>query len=363
MIKNLLFFLGVFLSLSMYSQDNKDIARIYLQKATSSYEGRDLVKATDFLEKAVKYLEGINSAEVAIFGARLYVEKKQFRLAQTYAKQFFVLSKDKKSKEYSDMLLQYVDIKDAVDKLDKIEAEKEKDSTKTKEVVVVEQVKKVHPQFIKAQEAFKAKNYILAKVALDAYFLEVKDKTTKEYDDVLNFFVQVKEKLEAPKVEETDLIKKDSIAVPKQDSVITALPVVKDLEIKKDSVIVAKDSIKTAEPTIEMAEKALVYPGCSGDNDTLKDCMDTSIKDFFLKKFNFSLATDLGLEPGAQRIFASFTINIDGSIEDVKIRAPHPVLEKEMKRVVELLPKIEPATKQGAPIPSTYTVPISFRVK
>lgn len=365
MIKNLLFFLGVLFSLSMYSQDNKDIARIYLQKATASYEGRDLVKATDFLEKAVKYLEGINSEEVAVFGTRLYVEKKQFRLAQTYAKQFFVLSKSKKSKEYRDMLLQYVDIKDAVDKLDKIEAAKIKDSTKTKEVVVVEEVKKAHPQFTKAQEAFKARNYILAKVALDAYFLEVKDKTTKEYTDVLNFFVQVKEKLEAPTVEETDLVKKDSIAIPKQDSVITTGPVVNDLEIKKDSVLVTQDTIKIDEPTTNFVidEKAAVYPGCSGDNEALKACMEKSLKDFFTEKFDVKLAAELKLESGTQKIFTVFTLARDGSIGDVKIRAPHAILEEEVKRVIQLLPKIEPASQRGEAIPSTYTIPIFFRVE
>ncbi|GGG90292.1 hypothetical protein GCM10011416_03610 [Polaribacter pacificus] len=332
----------------MYSQDNKDIARIYLQKAATSFEGGDFEKATNYLEKSVKYLDGIKSTDVAIFGAKLYVQKKNFLLAQKYAKQYFVLSKNKKSKEYSDMLLQYVEIKDAVDKLPKEETGGDKDTTTVK---VLPQEKKVHPQFLKAKAAFKEKNYILAKVALDAYFLEVKDKTTDEYQEVLNFFVEVKDKLESPTTptpQVKDVVKKDSIEVP------TAIDPIK---VKKDSTTIE------SETDFVIVQTAPVYPGCNGDNTAIKSCLDTSLKAFFVQNFNAGLASELGLEMGVQKITSAFMINEEGVISDIKIQAAHSSLEAEALRVLKLVPTMKPATQRGKPVSIKYSFPISFNVQ
>lgn len=347
MIKQTLFFLVLLISVSLYSQDNKDIARIYLQKAATSFEGGDFEKATNYLEKSVKYLDGIKSTDVAVFGAKLYVQKKNFLLAQKYAKQYFVLSKNKKSKEYSDMLLQYVEIKDAVDKLPKEVTGGDNDTTTVK---VLPKVKKVHPQFLKARAAFKEKNYILAKVALDAYFLEVKDKTTDEYQEVLSFFVEVKDKLESPtptpKVK--DVVKKDSTEVP------TTIDPVK---VKKDSTTIE------SETDFVIVQTAPVYPGCNGDYTVIKSCLDTSLKAFFVQNFNASLASELGLEKGVQKITSAFMINEEGVINDIKVKAAHSTLEAEALRVLKLVPTMKPATQRGKPVSIKYSFPISFNVQ
>jgi len=45
------------------------------------------------------------------------------------------------------------------------------------------------------------------------------------------------------------------------------------------------------------------YPGCKGDNEELKECLSKKVSKFIQKKFNADLASQLGLQPGIQRIF------------------------------------------------------------
>ena len=57
-----------------------------------------------------------------------------------------------------------------------------------------------------------------------------------------------------------------------------------------------------------------------------------------------------------------FTINQKGEIEDIKVRAPHPRLEKEGFRVVNSLPKFTPGKQRGVPVKVKYAMPITFQV-
>lgn len=66
---------------------------------------------------------------------------------------------------------------------------------------------------------------------------------------------------------------------------------------------------------------------------------------------------------GKQRIFTQFTINETGEVENIKVRAPHPLFEAEAKRVINLLPKFKPGNQRGKAISMVYNLPITFVIE
>ena len=74
------------------------------------------------------------------------------------------------------------------------------------------------------------------------------------------------------------------------------------------------------------------------------------------------MAGDLGLS-GRQRISVIFKIDRTGSVIGVRARAPHPRLEKEAVRVINLLPKMKPGRQRGKAVIVPYSLPIIFQVQ
>ena len=61
------------------------------------------------------------------------------------------------------------------------------------------------------------------------------------------------------------------------------------------------------------------------------------------------------------RVVAQFTVKEDGSIANARvIRGIHPDFDKEALRVINMMPKWKPGTKQGEVADTEYTVPIMF---
>lgn len=89
--------------------------------------------------------------------------------------------------------------------------------------------------------------------------------------------------------------------------------------------------------------------------------MSEKIAKFVNKKFNTELASSFGLN-GRQRINVFFKIDKDGNIINIGARAPHPGLENEAKRVIQLLPKMQPGSQRGKSVIVPYSLPIVFKV-
>lgn len=108
-------------------------------------------------------------------------------------------------------------------------------------------------------------------------------------------------------------------------------------------------------------EKVPVYPGCEkyDTNDDLKKCMSSKISKLINRKFNLDVGSEYGIS-GRQRIFTQFTIDKEGNITDIKVRGPHSVLEKEAKRVINKIPKMEPGMQRNKPVGVRYTLPIMY---
>ena len=70
-------------------------------------------------------------------------------------------------------------------------------------------------------------------------------------------------------------------------------------------------------------------------------------------------------ENGVQgRVIASFTVEKDGSLTDIKIvKSVAPSLDKEAQRVIRAMPRWIPGKVNGSPVRVKYTVPLTFRLQ
>ena len=67
---------------------------------------------------------------------------------------------------------------------------------------------------------------------------------------------------------------------------------------------------------------------------------------------------NLGLRKDRYRIYAQFEIDTVGRIREIKIRAPHPTLTKEVERVLKKLPQFIPGEQRGKVVNTRYTLPV-----
>jgi protein TonB len=104
------------------------------------------------------------------------------------------------------------------------------------------------------------------------------------------------------------------------------------------------------------------FPGCKGTNEELRKCMQENVQKFVYENFNVSIAEELNLEPGIQRIFVAFVIDKNGNISNVESRAPHKSLQIEAERVIKSLPQMVPGKQRGKPVGVKYSLPIVFEI-
>ena len=63
------------------------------------------------------------------------------------------------------------------------------------------------------------------------------------------------------------------------------------------------------------------------------------------------------------KVIVQFIVEKDGSVSNVKVvRGKHPALDAEAVRVVRQMPKWSPGIQNGAPVKTTMTMPITFRL-
>ncbi len=125
---------------------------------------------------------------------------------------------------------------------------------------------------------------------------------------------------------------------------------------------IAEDEVVVDDIPFAIIEEAPVFPGCTGTKSEKKDCFNIQITLLVQKNFRGDIAQDLGLTPGTKKIFALFTIDKDGNIANIKIRAPHKSLEAEAERVLKLLPKMIPGKQRNRNVNVSYALPITFKV-
>ena len=130
-----------------------------------------------------------------------------------------------------------------------------------------------------------------------------------------------------------------------------------------DVVEVEETSEEITDVPFTIVEQVPIYPGCEeGDNTAKKKCFVERAKKHVTANFNANLPNQIGLSPGKKRLIALFRVDREGNIIDLRARAPHPRLVKEMIRVFKLLPKMTPGRQRGKPVSVMYTFPMRFTV-
>lgn len=148
-----------------------------------------------------------------------------------------------------------------------------------------------------------------------------------------------------------------------EETVIESTETDEEEEIVEIEEVEVEEVEEDIEVPFAVIENVPVFPGCEkGNNDTKRKCMSDKITKFVQKKFNTDIAGDLGLT-GRQRISVIFKIDKGGNVTGVRSRAPHPRLQKEAARVINLLPKMKPGKQRGKAVIVPYSLLILFQVQ
>ena len=123
-----------------------------------------------------------------------------------------------------------------------------------------------------------------------------------------------------------------------------------------------QESVSSKEGSVSFMsiDKAPTFPGCeSGD----KDCFSKMVYKHFSREFDADLPNQLGLDAGKKRVFIAFKIDKEGSVVDVKARAPHPKIKSEVLKVMNALPKMIPGEDEGKKVDVKYSIPLTLLVE
>jgi|SaaInl3SG_22_DNA_1037383.scaffolds.fasta_scaffold18723_3 protein TonB len=148
-----------------------------------------------------------------------------------------------------------------------------------------------------------------------------------------------------------------------EETVIESTETDQEEEIVEVEEVEVEEVVEDVEVPFAVIENVPEYPGCErGSNADKRKCMSDKISKFVKRKFNTDLAGELGLS-GRLRISVLFKIDKNGNVTGIRSRGPHPRLEKEAARVINMLPKMKPGRQRGNPVIVPYSLPIVFEVQ
>ena len=100
-----------------------------------------------------------------------------------------------------------------------------------------------------------------------------------------------------------------------------------------------------------------LFPGCEQEIDA-RNCFQKKMQEHIREHFNYPLEAQ---EKGIQgRVSVLFTIDKEGRVTNIKKRGPHALLEKEVVRIIERLPKMFPGKHNGQWVDIAYSIPVNF---
>ncbi|WP_375238743.1 energy transducer TonB [Aurantibacter sp.] len=215
------------------------------------------------------------------------------------------------------------------------------------EEVIEEEVveEEVIEEIVEEEVNDKAEADLLAQEAENAIKIkEAKEKADKEAKEQK----EAKENAAKAKSDKEAKEKADALAAAAADRAAKAAAAKKAAEGGNSNETVSFNAV----------ERVPVYSGCTGSNEALKKCMSEKIKAFITNEFDKELPGNVGLS-GVQTILIAFKINQEGKVVSVNVRAKHPKLVTEAKRVTNMLPRFKPGMQNGKPV----TVPFSQTLK
>ena len=137
------------------------------------------------------------------------------------------------------------------------------------------------------------------------------------------------------------------------------------LDVSQDSLgNITIDVIEKAEDYVESNITYPVFPGCEkkSSEEERFQCFNMNIIKHINRTFKFpEMARQMGIQG---RVYCSFVIEKNGQLNELRIsKGVSPILDLEALRVISLLPKFEPSTREGEPVRIQYTVPINARLQ
>lgn len=121
--------------------------------------------------------------------------------------------------------------------------------------------------------------------------------------------------------------------------------------------IASIDDFEDESIPIFIIEEAPIFPGCENAKDK-KACFQEMMLKHVRKNFSYpKMAVEMDQEG---KVFVQFTIQKDGSINDLRLRGPHKILEKEAARIISKLPQMTPGKQRGTPVKVPFSIPIHF---
>jgi len=176
-------------------------------------------------------------------------------------------------------------------------------------------------------------------------------------------------KIESVEIVEQHAKVKDSILNYTEkiiDSIIIKKPIAPTPTIEGEMVLVMGDLgyVEPKEPYsynhVDIQPKFLSTPDSLSKNEERK-YFHKEIKNILDE--NFKVNQGPSKLSGKQRIYCQFEINKFGIVENLKIRAPHPSFENEVKRVFKLFPKFIAAKHNGENVSTIFSLPIVFVIE
>ncbi|MDO6519108.1 energy transducer TonB [Zobellia uliginosa] len=121
--------------------------------------------------------------------------------------------------------------------------------------------------------------------------------------------------------------------------------------------------METDEPekfSFMVIEDVPVFPGCEKEKDK-RACFQTMMNKHIAKNFRYpESAQEMGIQG---KVNIMFVIQKDGSIDNIQLRGPDKSLEKEAKRIIDKLPRMEPGKQRGTPVRVPFSIPIVFKLQ
>ena len=110
----------------------------------------------------------------------------------------------------------------------------------------------------------------------------------------------------------------------------------------------------------DQLDEVPVFPGC-GDAQDKRECFQEKMQQHIMKNFRYPEQAQAQNIQG--RVSILMIIGNDGNISDVRMRGPHELLEAEARRIIEKLPRMEPAKHGGEAVAVAFAIPITFKLQ
>ncbi|MFN3640850.1 MAG: energy transducer TonB [Flavobacterium sp.] len=158
-----------------------------------------------------------------------------------------------------------------------------------------------------------------------------------------------------------EIIKVVEDKVEIKETIIESTETSQKEEVKKPEAVKFVEEEVDVDVPFAIIEDVPIFPGCENvPKDKRRDCFNDKINQHIRKEFRYP---ESAMEAGQQgRVFVSFVIEKDGSINIANLRGPFPALEKEAERIIKKIPKLQPGKQRGKAVRVPFSIPITFKL-